>query len=139
MKKSFDFLLFLIQSFFALAVYFLFYLLNFLDNLEWQNLTQIFTLFFLKFLVLFLVAVLFFALFSFPPFLMRKHKMDIFWAIQSSITAVFKNYKAFFILFIFMGILFFIGILTAGVAFLVILPILAGTFFAAYNDIFEGV
>ena len=139
MKKSFDFLLFLIQSLFALAVYFLFYLLHFLDNLEWQNLTQIFTLFFLKFLVLFLVAVLFFALFSFPPFLMRKHKMDIFLAIQSSITAVFKNYKAFAILFIFMGILFFIGILTAGVAFLVILPILAGTFFGAYNDIFEGV
>lgn len=131
-KIYFDFLLFLFQSIFAAVGLFFFYFFDFF-------VADLIILFILKYFIFIFLLFSFFVCFSFSPILILKHRMDIVTAIQSSISAVFKNYKAFLILFIFISILFFISFLTAGLALVIILPILAGTFYAAYNDIFEGV
>lgn len=127
-----DFLLFLMQTAFSLTLFLLFYLLNYL-------ITDLVILFVLKVFILIVAIFLFLILFSFAPILILQHRMDVVEAIKSSVSAILKNYKAFFVFFIFIGILFFVSFLMAGLALIIILPILSGAFYAAYNDIFEGV
>ena len=131
-KIYFDFLLILFQSIFAVVALLLFYFFDFFVS-------DLVILFVLKCFIFVLIMFSFFLCFSFAPILILKHHLDVLMAIKSSTAAIFKNYKAFLILFIFIGILFFVAFLTAGLALVIILPILAGTFYAAYNDIFEGV
>ncbi len=132
-KKSFDFLLFLIINSFSILFLFLFY---FTLILKPEELTQIFLLLFLQIFILFLFVFLFFLFFSFSPLLIFNQKMELFSAIYFSILAIFNNWKIFALLFLFCLLFLLLSILTAGLGVLIILPILSGTFCAAYEDLF---
>lgn len=135
-KKSFDFLLFLLTNLFSIFSFFIFYFLSFLENKTFNQILVNFILYFFVFLFIF---ILFFLLFSFSALLIKNQKTEIFHAFYYSFLAILNNYRAFLILFLFFLMLFFIGILSAGLALIVIIPILAGTFSTAYEDIFEGI
>lgn len=75
----------------------------------------------------------------FAPLLIFVHKKTCLEAIKISFIASLKNIIPAFIFNIFIVILFCLSLLTCGLGFLILIPVLSGAIYASYKDIFFGV
>jgi uncharacterized membrane protein len=89
-------------------------------------------------LTLFLLVPLGMA-FSFAPALALLHGMPAGQALRASFAACARNALAFLVLALIFAILLFFALLPMGLGVLLLLPVLFGTLYAAYRDIFPGI
>lgn len=76
--------------------------------------------------------------FCFAPALALLHGMPAGKALSASFVACARNALAFLVLALIFAILLFFAVLPMGLGVLVLLPVLFGTLYAAYRDIFPG-
>lgn len=74
----------------------------------------------------------------FAPALVAFHDMAPAAALKASFAACLKNAVVFLVYGLISLVLCFFAALPAGIGFLVLLPVLAGSLYAAYRDIFVG-
>jgi uncharacterized membrane protein len=72
----------------------------------------------------------------FAPALVLFNGMAPFEACKASLCAILKNILPFLILGLIVSVLSFLAALPAGLGFLVLVPVLAGTGYASYQDVF---
>jgi len=75
----------------------------------------------------------------FAPALVAFHDMAPVAALKASFAACLKNLVVFLVYGLLTLVLCFFAALPAGIGFLVLIPVLAGSLYAAYRDIFVGV
>lgn len=72
----------------------------------------------------------------FAPALIFLHDMKPAAAMQASLAAGIKNWQAMLVFGIFLGIGFFFSLLSAGLGFILLVPVTSGAVYASYRDIF---
>jgi uncharacterized membrane protein len=89
-------------------------------------------------LLLWLLAIPLCMAMWFAPALVLFNGMSPCKACKASFWAILKNILPFLILGLIVNILSFLAMLPAGLGYLVLVPVLAGTVYASYRDVFLG-
>ncbi len=90
----------------------------------------------LPMLIMMLVMIPLFMAVWFAPVLIVSHDVSIFKAMSLSFKACLKNFLPFFLYGILLFILLMVGMIPLGLGLLVVVPMLYGSIYSSYKDIF---
>lgn len=77
-------------------------------------------------------------MFLFAPALIVFHKLDALEAIRASLCASWRNFGAMVLFFVVYGLLGILSLMTFGLGFLIVFPVVINALYMAYQEIFIG-